>query len=134
MLDHQLDFIKLYLYVKDPYKPIYQLLTNKQKEIGIKHLKNSKAFIEDFSNLKHVDAIIDAINSNEKFQKLVTFDDILIDMHSDRTLEPVATEPYFRDIKLNTSIIVMKQSYFAVPKNVILNVTHCFIKKSPNKI
>lgn len=123
MLDHQLDFIKLYLYVKDPYKPIYQLLTNKLKEIGIKHLKNSKAFIEDFSNLKHVHAIIDAINSNEKFQKLVTFDDILIDMHSDTMLEPVATEPCFRDIKLNTFIIVMKQSYFAVPKK-------CYIKRN----
>ena len=131
---HQLYFIELYLYVKDPYEAIYQLLTNKQKETGIKHPKDSKAFIEDSSNLKHVDPIIDAINSNEKFQKLVIFDDIIIDMHSDRMLKPVATEPFFRDWKLNTSIIVMKQSYFTVPKNVILNVTHCYIKKIPNKI
>ena len=37
---------KIYLHVKDPFESKYQLLFNKREKLGIKKLKNQKAFIE----------------------------------------------------------------------------------------
>ena len=39
----------------------------------------------------------------------------------------------FRDRKLNISLVFDTQSYFSVPKNIILNSTKYFIMKIPNK-
>ena len=36
---------KIYLYIKDPFESKYQLLINGGEKVGIKKLKNSKAFI-----------------------------------------------------------------------------------------
>ena len=46
---HQSDVDKIYLYAKDPSKAKYQILINKRESTGLKHLNNSKAFIE-YSN------------------------------------------------------------------------------------
>ena len=40
---------------------------------------------------------------------------------------------FIRDRKLNISIVFITQSYFKVPKDVILNSTHFFIMKILNK-
>ena len=40
------DFDKIYLYVKDPPQAKYQLLINGREKLGIKSLKNPKAFID----------------------------------------------------------------------------------------
>ena len=41
-----LDIDKIYLYVKDPYKSKYQLLINGRRKVGIRILKNPRAFID----------------------------------------------------------------------------------------
>ena len=46
---------------------------------------------------------------------------------------PMVTELFIRDRKLNISIVIITQSYFKVPKDVRLNSTHFFIMKIPNK-
>ena len=38
-----------------------------------------------------------------------------------------------RRSKLNISLVFIKKSYFAVPKNIRLNSAHYFIMKNPNK-
>ena len=45
----------------------------------------------------------------------------------------MVTELFIRGRKLNISLVFITQSYFAVPKDIILNSTHCFIVKFPNK-
>ena len=45
----------------------------------------------------------------------------------------MVTELFIRGRKLNISIIFITQSYFKVPKEVRLNITHFFIMKIPNK-
>ena len=40
---------------------------------------------------------------------------------------------FIRRRKLNISLAFMTQSYFAVPKNIRLNLTHYFVMKIPNK-
>ena len=51
-------------------------------------------------------------------------------MLSNKKINPVVTELFIRDRKLNISLIFISQSYFfPVPKNIRLNSTHYFIMK-----
>ena len=42
----QPDIDKIYLYVKDPFESKYQLLINGREKVGIKTIRNPKAFID----------------------------------------------------------------------------------------
>ena len=64
---------------------------------------------------------------------LIVFDDMISDMLSKKKLNPLLTELFIRGRKLNISLVFIKQSYFAVPKNIKLNYMHYFIVKIPNK-
>ena len=48
-------------------------------------------------------------------------------------LNLTVTELFIRRGKLNISVTFITQSYFGVPKHVILNSKHYFIMKIPNK-
>ena len=48
-------------------------------------------------------------------------------------LNPMVTELFIRGRKLNIYLAFIKQSYFAVPKDIRLNSTHYFTVKFPNK-
>ena len=54
-------------------------------------------------------------------------------MLSNKKLTPIVTELFIRGRKLNISLVFITQSYFAVPKNIILNSTHYFVIKIPIK-
>ena len=44
--DQRPDFDKIYLYVKDPFKPKHQLIINGREKVGNEILKNLKTFID----------------------------------------------------------------------------------------
>ena len=47
LIKHQRpDLNKIYLYVKDPFESKYHYLINGRERVGIKKLKNPKAFID----------------------------------------------------------------------------------------
>ena len=50
----------------------------------------------------------------------------------DKKLNPVVTESFIRGRKLNISIVFITKSYFKVPKQIRLNITHFFVMKIPN--
>ena len=58
---------------------------------------------------------------------------MIADMLSNKKLNPIVTELFIRGRKLNISLVFIKQSYFAVPKNIRLNSKHYFILKILNK-
>ena len=64
---------------------------------------------------------------------MIVFDDMIADMLSNKKLNPILTELIIRGRKLNTYLVFIIQSYFAVPKNIRLNSTHSFVMKIPNK-
>ena len=67
---------------------------------------------------------------------LIVFDEKISDMLSNKKLDAIVTELFVRPRKLNISLFLNVfpiQSYFAVPKNVRLNSTHCFITKILNR-
>ena len=72
-------------------------------------------------------------NPNKKRKMLMIFDDMIADMLSNKKRNPMVTELFIKGRKLNISLVIITQSYFAVPKNIRLNSTHYFIMKIPNK-
>ena len=54
-------------------------------------------------------------NPNKKWKILIAFDDMIVDMLSNKKLNPIVTELFIRGRKLNISFVFIIQSYFAVP-------------------
>ena len=59
---------------------------------------------------------------------------MITDMLSNKKLNPTLTELSIRGRKQNISLVCVTQYHFAVPKNIGINSTHCFIMKTPNKL
>ena len=64
---------------------------------------------------------------------MIVFNDMIADMLSNKKLNPLVTELFIRERKLDISLFFITKSYFAVPKYIRLNSTHCFVVKIPNK-
>ena len=76
---------------------------------------------------------IEEYNLNKKRKILIVVVDIIADMLSNKKLNPLATESFIRERKLNISLVFITQYYFTVPKYKRLNSTHYFVMKIPNK-
>ena len=76
---------------------------------------------------------IEEYNPNKKHKTSIVFDDIIANMLSNKTLNPIVTELFVRGKKLNISLLFITQSYLAVPKNIRLNSMHYFIMIFPIK-
>ena len=62
---HQPDIDKIYLYVKDPYEAKNKLLINKRESASLKHLNDSKAFIEYSNDRDDIYEDIEECNPNK---------------------------------------------------------------------
>ena len=58
---------------------------------------------------------------------------MIADVINNKKLNSIVTEFFIRGRKLNISLVSITQSYFKVPKDVILNTSNFFIAKIPNK-
>ena len=76
---------------------------------------------------------IEEYNLNKQRKILIIFYDMIADMLSNNKPNPIVTVLVIRERKLNISIILITQSYFAVPNYGRLNSTHYFIMKIPSK-
>ena len=114
----------IYLHAKDSYEAKYQLLINKRKGIGLKHLNYSKAIIEYSHDIDDIYNNIEEYNPNKKRKILIAFDDMIADMLSNKRLNPIVTELFIRCKKLNISLGLLQ--IFYVPKNNKLNFTRYY--------
>ena len=105
LINHQPDVDKIYLYAKDPYGAKYQFLINKQKSTGLKHLDNSKAFIEYWNDMNDFYKTIEEYNPNKKCELLIVFVDMVTDILSNKKLNPKVTDLFIRGRKLNISLV-----------------------------
>ena len=131
--NQQPDIEKIYLYVKDPLEPKYQLLINGRENVGIKILKSPKAFIDYSQTINDVYEKLEDCNPTKKKRVLIVFDDMIADMECNKKLSPIVTELFLRGRKLIISLAFISQSYFKVSKTIILNATDYFIMKTPKK-
>ena len=77
--------------------------------------------------------IIEEYNPNKKRKILIIFDDMIVDMPSNKKCNPVVTELFIRERKLNISHVFIPKPYFAVQKNIRLNSKHYFVMKFSDK-
>ena len=63
----------------------------------------------------------------------MVFDDMVADVLSNKKLNPIVTELFFRRGKLRIPLVFITHSYFPVQKNIRLNSTHYFVMKIANK-
>ena len=76
---------------------------------------------------------IDDYNPSEKRKVLTVFDDMIVDIMTNKKFQAIIKELLIRCSKLNISLVFITQSYFSVPKDVRLNSTHYLIMKINNK-
>ena len=127
LTNKEVDIDQTYLNAKDPSETKYRLLINKREITGLKYFNESKAFIEYSFDMDDIHKNIEEYNPNKKRNILIVFDDMIFDMLSNKKLNPIVTEVFIRRRDLNTYFVFIIQSYFAVPKNIILNSTHYFV-------
>ena len=133
LIIHQLNIDKIYSYTKDPYEAKYQFLINKRQSADVKHLNDSKAFIEYSNDISDIYKNIEEYNPNKKRKILTVFNYMIVDMLINKKVKPAVTEMFISGRKLNIFLVFITQSYFAVPLNIRLNSPRCFIMKIPNK-
>ena len=133
LIENQPDIDEIYLYAKDPYEAKYQYLIKIHEKVGIDHHNDLRAYIEYSNDMQDVYKNINYYNPDKENKILIVFDDMIVDMIHNKTLDSIVTKLFIRGRKLNISLVFITQSYFKVPKDVRLNTTHFFNAKIPNK-
>ena len=133
LIENQPYIDQIYLFAKDPYEAKYQYLISKRENVGINHFNDPKAFIEYSNDMHDVYKNIDEYNLDKENKILIVFNDMIADMIHNKKLNSMVTELFIRRRKLNTSLGFITQSYFKVPKDFRLNISHFFISKILNK-
>ena len=80
----------------------------------LKQLNDSKVFIGYLNDTDDVNKIIQEYNPNKKQKMLIIFDDMIADMFSNKTVNPIVTELSIRGRKLNISLIFITQCYYPI--------------------
>ena len=110
------------------------MLIDKRKRRALKHFNDPNVFIEYLNDVENIfKNIEEEYNLNEERKILIVFYDAIADMLGSKILCPTFTELFIRGRKPDISLAFITQSYFAVPKTIRLNSTHCFILKRSNK-
>ena len=126
------DIDKIFIYPEGPCEAICWLLINQRKGTNLKYLDDSKAFIKCSNSVNDIYENIDECTPDKKRKKLIVFDDMIADILSNKKLNP--KNLFIRGRKLRISPLIITQLYFAVAKDIRLNVTHYFVMKIPKKM
>ena len=94
-------------------------MINKQESTVLRHLNDSKAFIEYSNDMDDIYENIEAYNPNKKRKILIAFDDVIADMVSNKKLNPIVTELFIRGRKLKISYVFITQSFFFCAKKIV---------------
>ena len=72
-------------------------------------------------------------NANKKQKTLIVFDDMIVNVLSNKNLNLIVTQLFITGRKLNIYLVFITQSHLAVPENIILNLAYYFAIKIWNK-
>ena len=101
LINEQRDIDKIYLYAKDLSESKYEHLINNCENAGIKHLNDSKAFIDCSNTMDGVYENIDQYNPNIKRKVLIAFDDMIADIMTNKKFQSIIKELFIRCRKIN---------------------------------
>ena len=133
LINEQEDIDKIYLYAKGLSEPKYEYLIRNRENAGIKHVNNSKPFIEYSNTMDDIYENINDYNPCRKRKILIVFDYMIADIMSNKKFQSIIKESFIKCRKLNISLVFITQSYSSVPKKVRLNSTRYLIMKINNK-
>ena len=83
---------KIYLYAKDLSEPKYEFLIKKLENVGIKHLNDSKAFIERSDTMDDIYENIDDYNPSRERKILIVFDDMIAGIVTNKKFQAIIKE------------------------------------------
>ena len=118
---------------KDLSESKYGFLIKKRKDVETNHFNDPNAFIECSNTMDDVYENTNDYNPKRKRKILIVFDDLIADIMSNKKFQAIIKELFIRCRKLNISFVLITQSYFSVPKDVILNSIHYLIMKINNR-
>ena len=89
LINEQEDIDKIYLFAKDLGESKYEYLIKNRESARIRHLNDSKVFIECSNTLNDVYENIDNYNPSRKRKILVVFDDVIADIMTSKKFQSI---------------------------------------------
>ena len=105
------------MYAKELSERKYKYLIKNRENAVIKHLNDSKAFIECSNAMDNIYENINNYNSNRRIKILIVFDDMTADIMTNKKFQSFIKELFIRCRKLNISFAFITQSNFSVLKD-----------------
>ena len=133
LIKEQDDIDKICLCAKDLSERKYEFLIKKRDGVGVKYCNDLNAFIECPNTMDDVYKNTDGYNPNTERKFFIVFDDMIANIMTNKKFQAIVKELFIRCRKLNILLVFIPQSYFSVPKNVRLNVTHYLVMKLTTK-
>ena len=118
LINEQRDIDKIYLYAKDLSEPKYEYLIKNRENAGIKHLNDSKAFIECSNTMDDIYENIDDYNPTRKRKILIIFDDMIADIVTNKKFQSIIEELFIRCRKLNISVMFISRSLISLSQKM----------------
>ena len=82
------------------------------EKTGIKHLNDSNALIKCSNTMDDVYENIDDYNPSRSRKILIVFDDMIVDIMSNKKFQSIIKELFIRCKKLNISLVFITQSHW----------------------
>ena len=86
-INEQKDINKIYLYAKGLSERKYEYLIKNRESAGIKHLNDSKTFIECSNTMDKIYENIDDYNLSRERKILIVFDDMIADIMTNKKFQ-----------------------------------------------
>ena len=95
-------------------------MIKKREDVRIKHLNNSKVFAEYSQRMDNVYEDMNEYYLIRKRKKLMVFNDMIVDIITNKKFQIVIEDKFIRCRKLNMFLILIPQSSFSVPTEIRL--------------
>ena len=106
------------------------MVINGREKVGIKNLKNSKAFIDYSQKIDDVYENLKEYNLTKQRRVLIVSDDMIAYMESNKKLSTKVNELFIRGTKLNILLVFISQSYFKVFETIKLPTQQNYAPKT----
>ena len=122
LINEENDIDKIYLHAKNLSESNYEHLINNRENAGIKHLNDSKAFIDCSNTMDDVYKNIDLYNPNRKRKVLIVFDDMIADIMTNKKFQSIIKELFIRCRKINFTCIYRLVLFFSTKGRKIIRL------------
>ena len=97
LIKEQDDIDKIYLYARDLSEPKYEFLIKKSEYAGAKHFADPNAFIECSHTMDELYGNIDDYNPKRRRKISIVFDDMIVEIMSNKTFHARMKEFFIRN-------------------------------------